>query len=140
MKKNVFISVVVMVIVTFTGSLFTFAGESKKGLETRREIVLKGRMGNGLMSPILVTKNTISRSINLVTAFVEEGLVTIRFNQSIEDDEVSILIRDETGDIIFENSIIIDQAMEVPILIDTENLSGYTLEVYSSTISIEGEF
>ena len=143
MKKNVFCLVLVIVIATFTGSLFSFASESKKELETRREILLKGKRGPDFIAsqPLLFSQKAASLPSNLVTAFVdEENLVTICFNQAIEDDNVLISISDESGSILFETSVIVDQAMEVPIPMEIDASSGYILEIYSSSLDLEGEF
>ena len=139
MKKNVFVLVLVMV-VTFTSSLFSFASESKKELDTKKEIIFKGKMGKVIGQPTLSPQSTTSIVIDLVTAFVEDNLVTIYFNQKIEDDYVSISIRDDSGDILFETSIIVDEAMEISIPIEIDSLTEYILTIYSSKINLVGEF
>ena len=142
MKKNLCILVLVSV-VAFTGSLFSFANESKKELDTKREIILKGKRGPEVISelPLLLFKYTPPVSTDLVTAFVEEeNFVTLYFNSAVEDDCVLILISDESGNILFEASIIVDQAMEIPIPVELDESNEYKLEIYSATIDLVGEF
>ena len=139
MKKNVFVLVLVMVVGAFAGNL-AFANESKKELSTKREIILKGKMGKVAEEPILLTRKTSRLSIDLVTAFVEDGVVTVYFNQAIGDDYVSILISNESEGVLFEMSVIVDQAMEVVIPIEVDDFNEYVLEIYSSEIELEGEF
>jgi len=140
MKKNVLVLVFVMVVLSFTGNLFSFANESKKGLDTNKEIILKGKMGKVEKETTLPNRNTQTTAIDIVAAFVEDDLVTICFDQAIENDDVSISIRNEFGDILFETMIIVEEAMEISIPIDIDDFTEHTLVIYSSEIDLEGEF
>jgi septal ring-binding cell division protein DamX len=132
MKKNVLVLVLVFIII-FSSDLFSLTtnGSSySSSKQTTREIILKGRIGR------------FEQQIDPQppTAYVEDNLITVSFNQAIEDEYVFISIRSEFGEILYETTVAVNQATEIYIPVDIDDSEEYVIEISSTEIELVGEF
>jgi hypothetical protein len=97
---------------------------------TTREILLTGRLRRS-EQPV---------QPNLPEAFVSDNVLTLVFDETLEEEFIIVSVSDKSGNIVSEMMVWADGIDEISMMVDINDGEDYILNVNSVEMDLEGEF
>jgi hypothetical protein len=116
-----------IIILLFPAKMFAESGNLENTL-TRRHIILTGKKNKGI-------------ELTTISAFIDENVLTVSFNNASSPGViVNILVVNEAGEVIYDQSHTIAEAEDVLIFIDGNTSEECYVKIYSKDMELQGNF
>ena len=125
--------------IIFSAFLFLFMGLSMQSLlsgslKGRGEIEYIDLLASGQIGPRSMV------TIPDISATICDNLLTVYFDQVTGEHEVTILVTDFLGKTVYEETVVINQTVSIPVLLDIDTNNKYLLEIFSTDFYLRGWF